>query len=312
VSDPALPLAEVRRTTAAVVAAARHVAIVDDAVADLATRLAAEPTPGQPWDTAIHFADDGPLTAHYVLVLDALNFCFWPDPAWSYRRLARTLTHVLREDPAFFAAHRLAELSAGNLRRWLDEDMPLADERVRLLRELGQVLVSRFRGEATALVAAAGGSAERLVSLLAAELPGFRDHAVYRGRQVFLYKRAQILVADLWGAYRGQGLGAFADIERLTAFADYRLPQLLRELGAVRYEPGLAARIDAMQLLAAGSAEEIEIRAATVQAVERLRDAMAARGQPLAAVELDGRLWHEAQARRERLRPHHRVLTIYY
>jgi hypothetical protein len=29
---------------------------------------------------------------------------------------------------------------------------------------------------------------------------GFRDHAVYRGRQVYFYKRAQILVADLWAA----------------------------------------------------------------------------------------------------------------
>lgn len=25
----------------------------------------------------IHFVDGGPLTAQYLLVVDALNFCFW-------------------------------------------------------------------------------------------------------------------------------------------------------------------------------------------------------------------------------------------
>ena len=37
--------------------------------------------------------------------------------------------------------------------------------------------------------------------------------------QVFFYKRAQIFVADLWGAFHGMGLGEFADIAELTMFA---------------------------------------------------------------------------------------------
>ncbi len=46
-----------------------------------------------------------------------------------------------------------------------------------------------------------------------------------RGHQVFLYKRAQIFVGDLWGAFKGGGLGAFDDIDRLTMCAG--LPQVL-------------------------------------------------------------------------------------
>jgi hypothetical protein len=31
------------------------------------------------WDyEGIHYFDNGPLTVQYLLVLDALNFCFWP------------------------------------------------------------------------------------------------------------------------------------------------------------------------------------------------------------------------------------------
>lgn len=40
--------------------------------------------------------------------------------------------------------------------------------------------------------------------------------------QVFLYKRAQIFVGDLYGAFQGKGLGAFHDLHFITMFADYR------------------------------------------------------------------------------------------
>lgn len=42
------------------------------------------------------------------------------------------------------------------------------------------------------------------------------------GRQLFFYKRAQIWAGDLYGCFRGQGLGAFADIGQLTMFAGER------------------------------------------------------------------------------------------
>jgi Potential Queuosine, Q, salvage protein family len=64
-----------------------------------------------------------------------------------------------------------------------------------------------------------------------------------RGRQVLLYKRAQIFVADVWGAFGGTGLGAFHDLERLTTFADYRVPVVLRQLGVLRYADDLAHQV---------------------------------------------------------------------
>ena len=134
---------------------------------------------------------------------------------------------------------------------------------------------------------------------------------------MFFYKRAQIFCGDLWGAFRGQGLGAFHDISQLTMFADYRVPVVLRELGVLRYAQQLAAAVDARQELAAGSAEELEIRAATVVAIERLRAAVTAKhgvADPaaLCSVALDWMLWERGERARQQHRPHHRTLTIYY
>jgi hypothetical protein len=108
-------------------------------------------------------------------------------------------------------------------------------------------------------------------------LPGFRDHCVYKGHQVFLYKRAQIFVADLWGAFKGQGLGEFKDIASITMFADYVVPAVLRHWGILTCSHALAKMMDSLQELAPGSEEEVELRACTITAVERLREYLTAR-----------------------------------
>lgn len=276
------------------------------------------------WHYAADADADGPLTAQYVLVLDALNFCFWPSTtAMEYDALATTLTRVLTADAHAFDAPRLAALTADELAAWFTaggHHLPAAEERARKLNEVGSVLAARYGGAAANLVRAAAGSAVELVRLVTAELPGFRDESLYRGRQVFLYKRAQIFVADLWAAY-GQRSGgaspyAFHDMARLTCFADYRIPQLLRGAGVLTYAPALAAAVDARTPLAAGSEWEVEIRAATVVAVERLLAAIAAGrpadAPPLHAVHVDWLLWQEGERLKDTLAPHHRTLTVFY
>ena len=55
-------------------------------------------------------------------------------------------------------------------------------------------------------------------------------------------------------------------------FADYRVPQILRHLKIFEYSDHLAKIVDAEVEMAYSSAEEIEIRAATVLAVELIMD----------------------------------------
>jgi hypothetical protein len=59
-------------------------------------------------------------------------------------------------------------------------------------------------------------------------------------------------------------------MDRLTTFADYRVPQILRHKGILEYAPTLADRVNRQFELARGSFEEVSIRAATVVAVEEL------------------------------------------
>lgn len=95
---------------------------------------------------------------------------------------------------------------------------------------------------------------------------------MYKGHQVFLYKRAQIFVADLWGAFKGQGYGEFYDIGSITMFADYVVPAVLEQLGVLKYSSRLANIIETNNEISSGSEEEVELRACSVYAVEKMRE----------------------------------------
>ena len=323
------------RTGAAGVAAKSHFVFV---VPEGLDRLAEElfPLPDPEWVGRYHYRGEEELTLRYLLVLDALNFCFWPPPflwktfpsggggeeakpqKWGfpgpdgerltgYYALSFALGRIAQDSPEFFEAENLQKIEPENLREFLGP-IPLLSWRVAALREVG-ALLRRF-GSAQNFFLQAKHSAQRLVEVLTSYLPMFRDAAVYFGRWVPFYKRAQILVADLWGTFGGQGPGEFADLSWLTAFADYKLPQILWARGALRFHPRLAERIRAGEIIPRGSAEEVEIRALTVVAVEELRERLKRRGREILAFQVDWLLWNLAQ---EKLSvPHHRTLTWAY
>ena len=296
----------------------------DDAMDRLAADLASKATlqlEGVAWDASgWHYCADasqqGPLTCQYVFVLDALNFCFWPSSqGLEYDIVAVALKEALEKDVEAFSAPRLATMSVPQLASWFPNHvLPEVEERALRINELGEVLQERFQGLAANLVAEARGSAVALVDLVLQHLPGFRDATIYRGRLVHFYKRAQILVGDVWAAYgkKQEGVYAFRDVDQLTMFADYRVPQLLRSLGVLVYDAALSEAVDALQEVPFGSEQEVEIRAATVVSVERLRAALASRGLPLLVIEVDWLLWQIGEQTKDDIRPHHRTRTIFY
>jgi hypothetical protein len=322
-ANPHDPLG-IREGARFVVDASQQVSIDRDALAAYCRELAGETQVPKPeWESEFHFAGEDEATIAYVFCLDTLNFSFWGDPKWRrpYRRqwldgywaLAAALTEELAANPQFVDADNLSQLDADGLQRVLDgaPTIPLLEERAANLRELGRWVAGRFRGRFSAIVQAAGFDAIALVGLVVDGLSSFRDQAAYKGRVVPFYKRAQILAADLHGASRGRGWPALARMHELTAFADYKLPQLLRHQGILRYSTPLAERVDNQVPIEAGSEQEVEIRANTVWAVELMGQEMDAMGVHLPSYQIDWMLWYASQDSGH-MKPYHRTRTIYY
>jgi Queuosine salvage protein len=292
----------VREASARISAEATHVRIEHDRLERYAGELP-RARPGH--DPEAHYLEGAREDrAAFFVTLDAVNFGsgWWPTirkrpGASGYFTLATGLAERFRTRGPW-TARELAAIDAGELAATLGQDP--AHELLALyaasLADLGERVERLHGGSFAALVDAAGGSAVQLVESLAA-WPSFLDVSVYGGREAPFYKRAQLLAADLEQADAAE----FADLGRLTVFADNVVPHVLRVDGVLRYDPVLAARIDAGEPIEHGSPEEVELRACAVHAGELLAGLA-----ELTPAEVDGALWNKGRGAVYKERPRHR------
>ena len=285
---------EVRRSCARMARSARWVTV------DIDRLDAVEPGPPPELDAERHYLEGtDEEVAMYMLTLDAINFGsgWFPTlrkrPGCSgYYTVAWGLADRFRSQGPFSAAD-LRLIDQGAIARTLgqDEGHELMALYVQALRDLGEFMGAR---SALEVIAAAEGSSERLAEQLVAGMPFFEDPG--------FYKRAQILPNDLALA----GVAEFADLDRLTIFADNLVPHVLRVDGVLRYDPRLSATIDAGELLEPGE-QEREIRACALHACELI-----AKELEVPPRVLDVWLWNRGQSPRYKAVPRHRTRTVFY
>jgi len=279
---------DVRAHCAAVAATAGSVTIDRDALA------AYDAAPAAHIDPELHELDGEPETvARGLLTLDAINFGsgWFPtlrkDPGRSgYATIARAL-----KEHGPWSNEELRAITAVALAAVLRQpaDHELMALYAQALRALG-----RWLGERTVLEAIQAPSAQALAGALADAMPTFAD----RG----FYKRAQIVPSNLALA----GVASYPDLDRLTIFADNLVPHVLRCDGILRYDPRLAAHIDAGRQLRPGP-QEAEIRACAVVACEELSSRLG-----VAPRTLDSWLWNRGQGAAYKALPRHRCRCVFY
>jgi hypothetical protein len=301
---------ELRRVCALVSERATHVRVQDGAVPAYAAQLPLS-------DPETVGADDPPLAgnreqrAAFWLALDAINFGSGWFPTLR-KREGRSGYHTIaaglrerydRHGP--WSAAELSRLTAVDIAGVLGQDpehelMALFSSS---LTDLGAHVESDYGGSFADLVDAAGSSAVAL----AQRLGGWRcfaDLSRYGELEIPFLKRAQIAAADLERA----GVVRFADLDRLTMFADNLVPHVLRLDGMLSFDPELVRRIESGELLEHGSPEEVEIRACAVHAVELIvGSAPGAR-----ASQVDQLLWQRGQGTRYKATPRHRSRCTAY
>ena len=305
-------LAEIRSAAARVAEVARYVRIDHERLERYVAEYAQEP-PDQPREPEHGALSDEETTVAFVVARDAINFGSGWHPVLRKRPGCSgsvTIAVALRE---WFAADppTAGELAAINseqcaARFGQDPALELMGLFATALNELGTFVVDGYGGSFRELVAAAGQSAERLVRLLN-EMPTFHDVWPYDDIKVPLFKRAQITPHDLALAFDGRGPGHFEDIDSLTMFADNLVPHVLRLDGVLVYDDDLVARIDRGELLEPGAAEEVEIRAVALHAVELLAELV-----PQSPREIDELLWRRGGAPEYKAVPRHRCRTTAY
>ncbi|KAI5632868.1 putative queuosine, q, salvage protein family domain-containing protein [Phthorimaea operculella] len=283
---------------------------------------------------AIHPSPDHPSAVDWVFVADALNFCFWSKKGqdkWTvdghsgYFALEAALARAIKEGHDITNPTYYTKITEDQLAHILRGDnaakIPLVENRLSVLHEVGKILLEKYNGTFQTCLKEADKSAVKLLKIVVENFPCFRDEATYKGKQVSFYKRAQILVADLWNFFGGKGCGEFEDIEKLTMFADYRVPQVLVYFGAMSYSEELMKKLENDELLPTGSAEEVEIRGCSIHTVELLKKRIEEKLKQINStaevpnsVQIDYYLWCYRRKYADQLEriPFHKTLGIFY
>ena len=262
-----------------------------------------------------------------VCVFNCVNFCFWAakgQEKWATKiddevidgatGIFRALEEALENGVPLLDAHFLQDLDREIFSEILNGniEIPLLDERIKCLNEAGKVLLKNFDGSFVKVFEAANGDAIELTNLFIKFFSSFNDYATFEGKKVEFHKRAQLNTDMTNYRLTKHGGKELSNLNNLTAFADYKVPQMLRKFGILEYTHKLANNIDGYEEIEAGSREEIEIRAATVWAIEEMKEVLSSRFPQITARQLDDHLWSLGQTKSPDDKPYHRTKTIYY
>ncbi|MBI4089336.1 MAG: hypothetical protein HY424_01355 [Candidatus Levybacteria bacterium] len=250
-------------------------------------------------------------TSQHIFIQDTVNFCFWAkknEKKWKveypkgkiedgWKALVNCFDRAHEEripiDDCEFLEDISLEQVKNIFRSCNGTEIPLLEKRWELLKESGKVLRQKFEGNIINLIKKADFDAIEIAKNVVKYFPSFRDP---------FYKRAQIFPYDV-SLLKNMRI---KNTNQLTAFADYRLPQILREFGVLAYKKELAEKIDSYILLKSGNHKETEIRSATIIACDLI-----AKEIKVMPVTAENALWSLSQKWKSQ-HPYHRILTTNY
>ena len=261
-----------------------------------------------------------------TMLINTLNFVFTDfstSVKYKIENLSDTDAMVYQIDKALIEG---APLTQGHYMRDMDLkefkriftgniEMPMADEKVEILNNVGDTLVTKYDGDWINFVDDGPkklyDNGEGLVERLVRDFKRFDDHSIFENEKVYFLKLAQLA---FWGIHRELSKSYFfiEDMENMTAFADYIIPVALESFGIVKYSSGLKEKIDSGILVDRDSIEEIEIRSTSIYVTAKLTELINKyknEEEKIIIPQLDFKLWTDFRADE---RPHHLTKTIMY
>lgn len=314
-----------RTTTLKVVERAKDVKINREKIKELAQKWARKKIIVPPWPKDMHLKTNNErVMLDYLIILDTLNFYSWAEEGrWriiykgrkyhGYFALSLALKKFFEKNPDEATLGYLSNIPFKEFSPIFSGigKVMFLKKRWQMVRAVSLAIIKKYGGDSRKFVLSARHHLSVLVTKIYRELPFFNDVSIYSGRQVYFLKRAQILSADVCGAFDGRGIGYFKDLDYLTTFADQKIPQILNHFGILEYSYKLSEKIRHKKIIKSGSKEEVEIRSATVWAVEYLREELEGLGKKLYSFEIDWILWNKSQT--EKIdNSQHLTKTIYY
>lgn len=210
------------------------------------------------------------LLAFYI---ESMNFCFWKEPIFKYKDKKKSTAMMDLFIDAVLANKQLLStdylinlkykdlikiltLKEGNLKKRYNSLMYT----VKKIHDNKNFFSDLFSIKST----------EELYKFIV-DFENFNDISIYKGKEIFFYKRATLLVHDLFDLSETIH-NNIKNIDTVLGCADYVIPRGLRLEGILEYDNELANKIDNYEQIPQDSEYEVEIRASTLYVIEYVKN----------------------------------------
>lgn len=247
---------------------------------------------------------------NYLLILHTIgDYCFWGDNKWSIESEYGMLdgTYAIM----YLILKRMQSKKSFNMKKCEFEyflkgnnEIPLLDDRYKNLCTMNEYLKERNFYD---LIKDKTKDSE-LLNYLIQNLPYLEDVSTYKGESIYFYKRAQLMVSDILHI-REYIEKVSVDYSHLMGCADYKIPQVLNNLGVLLYSKDLDKKIMERQELKENSEEEVEIRACDLVVIDYIYQKLNGK---ISRMDINDYLWLLGQDKKKITKPYHRTLTSHY
>ena len=256
----------------------------------------------------------------YLILCESLNFCYWDsDIKWKIEYKGEWYSGSIG---LFYGISKAIQngydlLNIDYLEKMtieqLDEifkgttSIPLLEERYEIIKQL----VQELKNIDDLSKALDSNNDIELLNNIINNFSNFNDISIYKGKKVYFFKRAILLVGDLIENVKSIKEKVKNDSNMLGC-ADYKIPQVLRHLGILEYNEELAQIVDSKQQLKHDSEMEIEVRANMLYALELIKNKLHQKGIEMNSTQIDNILWLLSKNKEFKAKPYHLTRTIYY
>ena len=212
------------------------------------------------------------------------------------------------DNPNFLNFNYLSNISLDEFKKLLEGnvEIPLLIDRYNNLISLSEVVSNKMNNNFYNYIKDINND-EDLFSIIINEfLDVFNDISNYKGKTIFLYKLAQLITSDILHVKQIKEK-ALVDYSHIVGCADYKIPQILRNLGILEFHPALEELVDNRIEIPKDSEMEIEIRANTIIAIKELSKKFETN-----PIDINDRLWLKSQEKNIAQKPYHLTRNRFY
>lgn len=239
------------------------------------------------------------------------DYCFWGNPKWEINTEngkldgSYAMLYLIAKN---FSAFKKMEMSYAEFATLFKANvsLPLIENRYSNLKVLYEFLTNS--NENIYVLIKDMHSDTELFAFIVKNLNYFQDEALYQGRKVYFYKRAQLLTSDILHV-REKIEQIKVDYFNLVGCADYKIPQVMHSLGLLEYSEALSEIIENQEQLPEESEMEVEIRASDLLVINYIKEKL---NNKISRMDINDYIWLLGQDKTKKMKPYHRTLTSHY